>query len=314
MKVKWVDREVEFLKNHYKNLTYKEIGNFLNRSYKSVSRKAEDLGLKKKENRLWTESENQFLLVNYNKIPPIKIAQILNRTYAAVINRAESLDLYVDYRYLKPSYNEEFFDKWSVELSWLVGIVLSDGCVFNKPNNRFVSIKMSDKDVLEKVKYATGYKNKIIELKPERSWYKTPYQIVFAGDKVWRFFRNLGMDNNKSHNAKFPSGIGNRFISHVIRGVLDGDGSISLSRNTGYPFVRVCGTRDVTDYITKYIGLGNTLHKNSDINYTIQYTGERALKFLRIIYRDSSTSIRMNRKYYKYKKALEWGNNGRVLC
>lgn len=306
MKVKWVDREVEFLKSNYRDLTYKEIGNFLNRSYKSVSRKAEDIGLKKKENRLWTESENQFLVVNYNKIPPIEIAQNLNRTYNAVINRAESLGLYVDYRYLKPSYNEKFFDKWSVELAWIVGIVLADGCVFNNYAHRFVSIKMCDKDVLEKIKYIAGYKNKIVELKPEKPWYKIPYQIVFAGNKVWQFFRGLGMDSNKSYTAKFPGNINTMFVPHVIRGILDGDGSISLSRNTEYPFVRVCGTRYVIDYITRYIGLNNTLHKNSDINYTIQYTGERALKFLNIVYKDSDVFTRMDRKYCMYIKALRW--------
>ena len=98
-----------------------------------------------------------------------------------------------------------------------------------------------------------------------------------------------------------------QFILHTIRGVLDGDGSISLSKNTGYPFARICGTKDVVNYITDYIGLHNTFHKNSDINYTIQYTGMRAIKFLNFLYKDSIKQIRMDRKYNKYIKTLEWG-------
>jgi len=167
---------------------------------------------------------------------------------------------------------------------------------------------MCDKYVLKKIKLFTGYKNKIVELEPDKPHYKTPYQITFHGNKVWQFFRRLGMDNNKLHNAVFPKNISGEFIPHIIRGLFDGDGSISMSKNTGYPFVRICGTRNVVDYVTDYIGLYNTLHQNSDINYTIQYTGERALQFLSCIYNNSINYTRMNRKYDKYIKALKWGN------
>lgn len=142
---------------------YKEIGCVLDRSYESVSRKAEETGLKKRENRLWSNSEIIYLFDNYNKLLPIKIAKNLYRTYNAIINRAESLGLYVDYRYLEPSYNEKFFDKWSVELAWMVGVILADGCVFCKPGNRLVNLGMCDIDVIEKIKTFTDYSNKIVE-------------------------------------------------------------------------------------------------------------------------------------------------------
>lgn len=307
MKFIWSEKEIEFLENNYDQMYYKEIGTLLNRSYKSVSRKAEELGLKKKENRLWGIAEEQYLIDNYNKLPVIKLAESLNRTYNSIINRAESMGLYVDYRYFKPAYNENFFDTWSIELSWLVGIVLSDGCVFNDDSRRFVNIRMCDKDILEKIKSFTGYTNDIIELKPHKYHYKIPYQITFSGNKVWRFFRDLGMDNNKSCNAIFPTTIPNNLIAHVVRGLFDGDGSISLSKNTGYPEARICGTKNVVDYVTNYFDISNTLHKNSDINYTIQYTGDRAIQFLNLLYSNSTDAIRMNRKYNKYLKALNWG-------
>jgi len=85
MKVKWLPEEVEFLENNYEEMLYKDIGNILKRSYKSVSRKAEELGLKKKENRLWDSFEEQYLIDNYNEMPVVKIAKNLNRTYNAII-------------------------------------------------------------------------------------------------------------------------------------------------------------------------------------------------------------------------------------
>lgn len=314
MKTIWSEKEIEFLEHNYEGMHYKEIGILLKRSYKSVSRKAEELGLKKKENRLWTKYEEQYLIDNYNRLPAIKIAENLNRTYNAILNRAESHNLYIDYRYCVPSYNELFFDKWSDELAWFVGIILSDGCVFCKPGNKFIKLSMCDRDALDKIKKFTMYTNDIIELKPEKAHYKILYQLTFHGNKVWQFFRDLGMDNDKSHNAIFPTNIQDEFIPHIIRGIFDGDGSISLSRKTGYPSARICGTKNVVDYITDYVGIHNTLHPNSDINYTIQYTGERALQFLNYIYKDSIDSTRMDRKYNKYLEALQWSNNGRVLC
>jgi hypothetical protein len=42
---KWTDEEIEFLKNNYDKLFYRDISKELNRTYKSISRKCERLGI-----------------------------------------------------------------------------------------------------------------------------------------------------------------------------------------------------------------------------------------------------------------------------
>lgn len=300
----WSIKEVAFLEKSYKEMSYNEIGKTLNRSYKSVSRKAECLGLRKKINKLWSDDELVYMTDNYNSIPPIKIANSLNRTYNSVILKAESLGLYVNHAYHIPSYNEKFFNVWSNELTWLVGIVLSDGHVSAINSGKFVKVKMCDKDVIEKIKILTGYTKHLYIHYPKNPRYKTAYSVDLRGNIIWQFFTDLGMDNHKSYNAKFPI-VDDKYIMHVIRGVFDGDGSISMSRNTSYPSARICGTPPVVDFISGYLGLHCTRHPNSASNVIIQYTGERALRFLNNIYVGSTKSTRMNRKYNKYLDALK---------
>lgn len=304
MKTLWTEKEVEFLEKNYKDMFYNEIGRILNRSYKSVSRKAECLGLWKKTNKLWSDDEIMYVIDNYNSIPPIKLANNLNRTYNAVILKAENLGLCVDHAYHKPPYNEEFFNVWSNELAWLVGIVLSDGHVSAINNGRFVRVRMCDKDVLEKIKNIVGYTKNLCIYHPKNPRYKTAYIVELRGRLIWQFFTDLGMDNHKSYTAKFPT-VDDKYIMHVIRGVFDGDGSIHIGRKN-YPFARVCGTPNAMNSIVDYIGLHCTKHSNSDTNIIIQYTGERALQFLEYIYQDSTPSVRMDRKYNKYLDVLKF--------
>jgi len=80
MKNAWSNDEVIFLEANYKNMHYLEIGKVLGRSCKSVSRKAENLGLVKKTNKSWGKDDVDYLISNYNAISPVDISMFLNRT------------------------------------------------------------------------------------------------------------------------------------------------------------------------------------------------------------------------------------------
>ena len=297
---KWNDVEIKFLKDNYDKMTYKKIGEILNRTTKSVSRKAENIGLKKKTNKIWSEKEIEYLTNNYGKSPAKEISKYLNRSFNSVTLKAFCLNLKtIPGNKWHPTYNEKFFDEWSNELAWLVGVVLSDGHVSNHIHGKYIWVKMCDKDVLDKIKIITGYKGDVTPLKREKLHYKKPYIIIIGGKKIWQFFTNLGMDNHKSQTAKWPVGLPNEYVDHFIRGLFDGDGSIYFDKND-YPFVRICGTKKLMDSVSRYIDLHFTEHSNKiETNYTIQYTGIRAEDLLELIYKNSKQNIRMDRKYNK---------------
>jgi len=198
---------------------------------------------------------------------------------------------------------------WSPELAWLVGIILSDGHVSNSTHGKYISIKMCDKDILEKIKIITGYKGDVKPLKREKPHYKKPYIIIIGGKIIWQFFTDLEMDNNKSYNAKWPVGLPDEYVNHFIRGLFDGDGSISFNKNN-YPFASICGTKKLMCSVSRCVGLHSTEHPNkTETNYKIQYTGDRAKDFLKFIYKNSKENIRMDRKYNKVSEHL----NGTVF-
>jgi hypothetical protein len=214
---------------------------------------------------------------------------------------AQLSGVYTGYKYHVPVYNESFVDGWSRELAYFVGLILSDGHVSNSNLRHLVCLKMCDKDVIEKVKNITEHKGNVVEYHTTNG-YKPSYTINFHGKKFWDFFTNLGFDNNKSHSARFPKDVPIESVSHLIRGVFDGDGSLSLGRNK-YPFARICGTRSLLESIINLIGFHYTIHKHFNI-YIIQYTGERAVKFLDYLYNDSTNDTRMDRKYNKYLELI----------
>lgn len=252
--------------------------------------------------KYWGSGEIKFLEENYGKTPAKEISKYLNRSFYSVTGKAKRLGLKSKYRPI--TYNEKFFDNWSPDLAWLVGIVLSDGGVSNPINGKYIKVKMCDKDVIEKIKTITGYKGEIRPCKREKPHYKKPYIIVIGGKTIWQFFTDLGMDNNKSYTAKWPIGLPDEHISHFIRGLFDGDGSIYF-RNNGYGFAKVCGTKKLMNSISKCIGLHfNEYTNKTKTNYTIQYTGERAIFFLKFIYKDSTKTMRMDRKYNKVLEHL----------
>lgn len=308
MKGLYTEKEVEFLKSNYKNLSYSKIGKILGRASKSVSEKARRLKLSKKINKIWDIKEERYLINNYDKIPVIKICDYLNRSYQSVTLKAMFMGLKVKHKYLKSKYDENFFNNWSDNLSYMVGIVLSDGYVSNPKFGCFIRLAMCDKDVVEKIKFVVGYTGNIYKKDPRHENYKILYIMNLYGQKMWNFFIDLGMDHNKSYTAKFPNNVPSEYILHCIRGIFDGDGSISMGRKH-YPSARICGTKDIVEFVSKHLNLHCTTHQNTETNFTIQYTGKNAVKFLDCIYKDSTKNTRMDRKYNKYLDVLKlWGS------
>jgi len=306
MEKRWTEKEIEFLKKNYKEMFYEEIGKKLGRSYKAIKAKATKFKLYKRTIKVWSDVELIYLKNNYTIMPPIKIAKYLNRTYGSVIVKARRLGLRTGYKYRKPMYDEDFFDvsNWNHELAYIVGIVLSDGHVSSSNAYCLVELGMCDEDVIEKIKNITSYGRDILEYK--YGSHKNRYIINFSGKKVWNFFTSLGMDNDKSHTAILPL-IPGIYLADLIRGLFDGDGSISTNKNY-YPVASIAGTESVVRSVADNAGVYYNIysHSMSKTTFVISYTGKRALQFLEYIYKDSTPNTRMDRKYNKYLNALKF--------
>lgn len=301
---RWSVYEDGFILNNYNKYDYATLGRLIGRSEKAVSERLRKFGVHKHISyRRWSQNEIEQLFKYYKDgVPPIKIAKLLHRSYNSVVLKAESLGLKRNEYYRPEKYNIEFFTKWSYELAWLVGIVMSDGYVSNPKFGKFIRIAMCDKDVVFNIAKLIGYKGRVVCRDSERN--KDVFILTVGGKYIWNFFVNLGITYNKSVELRFPS-LPKQYIYSCIRGIFDGDGSISINMKTMYPTARIIGIKDVVYFIIDVIDVPYNLYGYNNNVYTLQYTGERAIAFLSAIYKDSTELTRMVRKYLLYKKLVE---------
>lgn len=205
--------------------------------------------------------------------------------------------------------NNDFFDKWTPELAYVIGFFIADGSIsnYNVCGRYSVKFQCNDLDVIEKISKVSGYKNDIMCIK--YIGYKIGYRISMAGKYVWQFFTDLGFDNNKTYNAMVPKSLPSELNNHLIRGIFDGDGSVCLrNRVSKYPQINVVGTKDVVDFVASSLNFYNNVHKHRSI-WRVNFNGDNAVLFMKKIYKDSS--IHMDRKFDIYTRCVfsEYNNS-----
>lgn len=210
------------------------------------------------------------------------------------------------------SFKEDIVDNGinTPELAWMFGLWLSDGNCFDLG----IKIGMCDKDVIEKLKIIFETTSPIRLLTKENPKHKNMYLLSICSKELADKFTKLGCMPNKTHILTFPKHIPKHLISHFIRGVWDGDGSISKKDAT------VTGTRSfiegIRDISIEILGLKKedfrlyVSHPTKTPNNTIVSLFTANIKttkiFLDWLYLDSYSLIRMDRKYIKYM--TEWKN------
>jgi len=89
---KWTDEDRQFLKDNYKKMTNKELGEHFGMTATAIHYKLKTLGLKRSSGR-WTEEMDHFLRSNYMRMTSAELASYLGRTTVATQVRVNSLKL-----------------------------------------------------------------------------------------------------------------------------------------------------------------------------------------------------------------------------
>ena len=120
--------------------------------------------------------------------------------------------------------NEDCFEKWTTENSWLLGLFWSDGWSQKKGNE--LGICNKDYNLLQKAQKILGGENLIHEqLNP-----CLHYKLRFNSEKLANYLKDIGLIPAKSLVADWPKGLPLNLRWSFLRGVFDGDGSISLNK------------------------------------------------------------------------------------
>lgn len=117
----------------------------------------------------------------------------------------------------KHKVNEDFFKIWSDEMAWILGLILTDGCI-NK-HTHTVSISQKNTDLL--IKIANYMDADYILLNPSST--RSVYTLAIHSKIIKSDLEKLGICPDKSLTVCFPA-VPDKYLPSFIRGVIDGDG------------------------------------------------------------------------------------------
>ncbi|MAG08756.1 hypothetical protein CMO89_04730 [Candidatus Woesearchaeota archaeon] len=198
----------------------------------------------------------------------------------------------------KYNLNDNFFDKLDNISAYWLGFIAADGCILNKTNGIKIVLSNIDDNHLRKFLKAINSNGKIHYVKKYNSVF-----VEIYSKKIVKRLLSYGITPKKSlsiKHVKVPSFL----MSHFIRGIFDGDGSITGKKRTHLQFM-IAGNKpfleQIQDVLIKRCYLNKVkIYPLKSKAFKIQYTGIQFFKILNFIYKNSESSIMLDRKYEKY--------------
>lgn len=229
-----------------------------------------------------------------------------------------NLPLRNDYEKNKKYHCESNFFKQldNEERAYWYGFILADGYITSssKSSNK-LGISLQEQDFNQLVKFNKAINgNYPINYYEESNGYKigAKYCRICISDNVLvNDLISLGCVKRKSNIAKPPYNLNYSLRKHFIRGYLDANGSIAITKgkngNIDSYSIKITGTNDILKWIMSHlISEKIILHeyplykrKKYHIVSTFDFGGNiQVLKFLDYIYQDST--VYLDRKYERY--------------
>lgn len=301
----WSKKEISILRGYYPKLRVKNlIVMFPERNKKTIVAKALSLGLPSA--KLWQPKENKILKKYFCSKRIEKLLELLpKRSKTAIWAQGERLGLKQNKNHSRLNINENYFKKWSHNMAYVLGFILSDGCIVQGTYKGYsdslkFGVQKRDTDILEKIKKELASEHKI-------SLCRGANHFSISNQTLVNDLKKLGITYRKSLREHIPNAP-QKYIRDLVRGIIDGDGSISFDKRN-YPTLSVCGGKKTVSFIQKYFlskfGIYSKIGKRKKIQfiYYICYRANSAKTLIKYLYDDSG--LYLNRKFALYQKSLK---------
>jgi hypothetical protein len=197
--------------------------------------------------------------------------------------------------------NENFFKEWSNEMAWVLGLIITDGCIH--PNLNSFSFSQQDEPLIIKVRDLLGSTHPIIAPKSTTR----AFVLNIGSQAMVKDLNNLGVTTAKSLTMKLPN-VPSDYITHFIRGVFEGNGWV---QNTGYVLNITSGSKDFAEGLLEIFlewGLKSriTTEEGKNKYYRIWVSGKNDVEiFYNIIYSDcgNNFSNKKREKFYHFEES-----------
>jgi hypothetical protein len=198
----------------------------------------------------------------------------------------------------KYTVNDDFFNELNTVSAYWLGFIAADGTLSSRDNSFRIGLNKSDDTHLKKFLNAISSNNKIYYVQSNHSASIEIYSV-----KLINSLLSYGITPKKSLTINYVK-VPQELMSHFIRGVYDGDGSLTGKRRTHVQLM-IAGNKPFLEQIQ------NVLIKECNLNkvkiyplpskaFKLQYTGIQVFRILEFMYKDSDPHIRLDRKYGNY--------------
>jgi hypothetical protein len=199
-------------------------------------------------------------IIKYYLSQPMTMKQVEDKyelSHPTITKILKDIPKYSKAKLNNPNMNERLFeDINSEENAYFLGLLISDGNVFKDNTGRQASISITldlkDKYILEKFKEVVNSNTAICYDG------RGCGQIAVRSNLMAEDLAKYGVVPRKSYNTYLPK-ISDKWMSHLIRGIFDGDGSIMAKpnpKNDGHNrflhSISFCGSHELMTNISDY--------------------------------------------------------------
>jgi len=193
------------------------------------------------------------------------------------------------------------------EKAYWLGILITDGYVIEpvRTGSPLVGLQMADREAAEGFRDFLGLQNPVLRIEPREERHQVMYRAVCHSHRMARDLARFGVVPRKSHGTFLPL-LAEELMPHLLRGLLDGDGTASR-RADRQPIVGICGSEQLVAEVRMWLicRLGvsdNRVHENGTIRYVQWSHRSDVQRIARYIYEGGGP--RLARKYELLRECL----------
>lgn len=217
----------------------------------------------------------------------------------------------------RPKANSDFFKTWSKDMAYILGFIVTDGCLVEHKNGyNALNITNKNKGILEIMLKAMNSNHKV-SVKPRGGNSDRKYfQIQIRDRSIYGDLLKLGLMPRKSKKIRMPE-VPTEFLGDFIRGCFDGDGSINVWQDPRWrhPWqtraVFSSGNRaflsDMQSRLYEKADLSNGSIQKGTRVYALCYSITDSIKLYNFMYRDQNGKqlyITAKRKKFEFFKSV----------
>lgn len=194
----------------------------------------------------WTLKEEKFLIKNHSNYKKSEMIKKLKRPGYSISYKAYQLGIGQKENRSTYKIDETSFDNWNEENAWVFGFIMADGHIKKgRPDRdeRVLEFEIAeyDKDILENIKEILSFDGDI------RTSKRNTVKLGISNKRIINKLQDLGIPvTNKTENQEWPKTLPKHLAPHLIRGIIDGDGSYYFD---GSLRVQILGTEKILESI-----------------------------------------------------------------